>query len=232
MKVTSILIPGLVAAAAAAGSVTAAGASTAQPQNPAHHLTVKAATWLEGRPDSGGNGNWATDRMYRELTITGTGPAAGGGYGYTATVEDVGGFRTDQGAYTPNQGGTYSGDKIRGQVSGWFSGKASYSFTASTLPSTAKNAGVPGSEDGAPATAEQTTSDWYEQAFPAGTTFGGAGIGNWSWTYAGPVCRTYKTVYRHHHWVKIAVYSQQHWTDSLAGGGGQLSADGNITGVC
>lgn len=231
MRLTSILVPGLVVAAAAAGSVTAAGASTAQAQHPSHHLTVKAVTRLEERPDSGGNGNWATDRMSRKLTITETGPVTGG-YAYTATVEDAGGFRTDRGAYTPNQGAPYTGDKIHGQVSGWMTGKASYSFTASTLPSTKKNAGVPGAEDGAPATPEQTTSDWYEQAFPAGTTFGGAGIGDWSWKYAGPVCRTYKTVYRHHHWVKIAVYSQQHWTDSLAGDGGQLKADGNITGVC
>jgi hypothetical protein len=231
MRVTSILIPGLVAAAAAAASVTVAGASTAQAHDHPHHLTVKAVTRLEARPDSGGNGNWATDRMYRELTVTETGPVPGG-YAYTAMVEDAGGFRTDHGAYTPNQGAPYTGDKIHGQVSGWLAGKASYSFTASTLPSKKKNAGVPGSESGAPATPEQTTSNWYEQAFPAGTTFGGAGIGDWSWKYAGPVCRTYETVYRHHHRVTITVYAQQHWTDSLAGGGGQLKADGNITGRC
>lgn len=231
MRATSILVPGLVALTALTGIVTAAGASTAPAHRGGHHLTVTAVTRLTGRPDSGGNGDWATDHMDRKLTITETGPVPGG-YAYTATVRDTGGYRTDPGAYTPNQGAPYTGDKIRGWVTGWLAGQASYSFTASALPSTAKNAGVPGTENGAPATTGQTTSAWYEQAFPAGTTFGGPGLGDWSWKYQGPVCMAHITVYRHHHPVKATVYAQQHWTDSLAGQAGQVPADGNITGVC
>jgi hypothetical protein len=229
MRATSILVPGLVAAAAAAGSVTLASASVAQPRQPGH-ITL-ASTYLAGRPDSGGLGNWATDSMYRQLIITETGTVTGG-YAYTATVRDIGTFRTGPGAYTPDQGAPYTGDKIRGQVSGRLEGDASYSFTASALPSTRQNAGVPDCEYGAAVTTAETTNGWYEQAFPAGTTFGGAGIGNWSWTYAGPVCTTHLTVGGRPQTAERTVRTQERWTDSLAGGGGQLPADGNITGSC
>ncbi|MDQ2875908.1 MAG: hypothetical protein M3Y33_14415, partial [Actinomycetota bacterium] len=36
---------------------------------------------------------------------------------------------------------------------------------------------------GHPSGGPKTTSNWYEQAFPAGTTFGGAGITTWGWNY-------------------------------------------------
>lgn len=227
MNLKSTLVPALVAAAAVAGTAAMASASTAAPHAP---LTVHARTLLASHPDSGGNGNWANDSMTRDLTITKTGGHPGD-YSYKATVQDAGTFRTDRGAYTPNQGAPYTGDKIRGQVSGRLAGAASYSFTASNLPSSGRNAGVPGVVRGA-VSGDRTTSLWYEQAFPSGTGFGGTGIGNWSWKYAGPVCKSYKTVIRNHHKVKVPVYTQQHWTDSLTGNAGQLKQDGNITGRC
>jgi hypothetical protein len=42
---------------------------------------------------------------------------------------------------------------------------------------------VPAAESGTPASGPKTTSPWYEQAFPAHTVFGGAGIGAWGWNY-------------------------------------------------
>ena len=105
-------------------------------------------------------------------------------YNYTATVSDTGTFKTSSGAFTPNQGGTNAGKKIKGTVQGTMTGTANYSFTARSLPSNARNLGVPTSENGTPApSSPQTTSLWYEQAFPAGTSFSGTGIGTWSWKY-------------------------------------------------
>ncbi len=158
MNLKTTLIPGLVAVAAVAGTAAMAGASTVhRPHGPAP--AVHARTLLTGHPDSGGNGNWATDTMVRDLTITRTGGHPGD-YTFRATVRDTGGFRTDRGAYTPNQGAPYTGDKIRGQVSGRLAGQADYTFTASRLPSTSRNAGVPGVVRG-PVSGDRTTSLWY-----------------------------------------------------------------------
>ena len=93
-------------------------------------------------------------------------------------------FTTDLGAYTPNQGGAYAGEVIHGQVTGPMSGRASFEFTASKpISNHARNLGVPAAAFGA----YGSTSTWYELAFPAGTTFGGLGIGNWGWTYKASV---------------------------------------------
>jgi hypothetical protein len=188
MDIRKVLSGSLVATAVAVPA-TAAGASVSTfpppftPQIPAHSPSVFTShTSLTNRPDSGGNGNWALDTMTRTLTITETGHN-GPGYAYTATVSDTGTFKTISGAYTPNQGPPSTGKRIQGTVQGSVAGTAQYSFTASKLPASSPNLGVPNSENGAPGTPAETTSSWYEQAFPAGTTFGGTGIGNWSWTY-------------------------------------------------
>jgi hypothetical protein len=224
MNLKTTLVPGLVAAAAVAGSAAMASASTAQPH--VRPLTVHARTLITDHQDSGGNGNWANDTIVRDLTITKT-----GGNTYTATVKDTGTFRTDRGAYTPNQGRPYTGRRIRGQVSGPLAGEAHYSFTASKLPDFRRNASVPGFLRG-PVSGARTTSLWFEQAFPAGTKFGGPGIGAWSWKYQGPTCKSVVTVIRHHHKVEVPVYTRQHWTDSSANKGGQVPSAGNITGRC
>jgi hypothetical protein len=61
-------------------------------------------------------------------------------------------------------------------------GTANYSFTANSLPTRGRNLGVPGSLSTSP-TGDQTTTLWYEQAFPTGTDFAGPGLGTWGWTY-------------------------------------------------
>jgi hypothetical protein len=167
--------------------------------------------------------------MDRTLTITQTGP-----HTFTAAVRDAGSFTTIRSAFTPNQGGSDAGKHIRGRVSGQVNGAASYSFTATTEPDAHL---VPSRENGDPATGPQSTSDWFEQAFPAGTTFGGTGIGNWNWAYAAKVTVTkYRTVtvYRHGHKVHVTVpyraTQTQRWDDGISDNGGQTAAAGNITG--
>jgi hypothetical protein len=188
MDIRKVVFGGLVATAVA---VPATAASASVPVFPpsftlptlAHSPFVFTAhTSLTNRPDSGGNGSWALDTIKRTLTITETGHS-GSVYNFTATVSDTGTFKTISGAYTPNQGSPFTGKHIHGTVQGDVAGTADYSFTASKLPASTSNLGVPDTESGAPVTTPETTSSWYEQAFPAGTTFGGTGIGNWGWTY-------------------------------------------------
>jgi hypothetical protein len=173
--------------------------------------TFIAYTSLSDRPDSGGAGTWALDKMTRQLSITEV-SSSDGTYTFTATVSDsAGSFTAIDGAPTPNQGAPNTGKLISGTPSGSFTGSASYSFTASALPAAAHNLGVPASESGAAGDFAESTSGWYEQAFPAGTTFGGAGIGDWGWTY------------------HTSAFPSQSWADTSANAGGQLPADGNIS---
>lgn len=219
------VLTAITAAAAGAAIVAFPVAASAAP----HPHAVHASTLLTSRPDSGGNGDWALDRMDRTLTITQTGP-----HSFTATVRDTGSFTTIRSAFTPNQGGTDAGKHIRGRVSGQVNGAASYSFTASTEPDARL---VPSHENGDPSTDPQGTSDWFEQAFPAATTFGGTGIGTWGWKYAGKVTVTkYRTVTVYHRGHKVHVIvpyratQTQRWDDASTNDGGQTAAAGNITG--
>ena len=156
MDIRKALVLGGVMAAALAVPATGASASVAvfaPPVGPSHfgppRNALTATTSLTNRPDGGGNGNWAIDTVTRTLTITETGHT-GAVYDYTATVSDTGTFKTITGAFTPNQGGTNHGKKIKGTVQGTMTGTANYSFTASSLPSNARNLGVPTSESGTP----------------------------------------------------------------------------------
>lgn len=194
----------LAAAAASALLAVSAGAASASPAPP---RTVAAGTFITDRPDSGNGGYWADDSFLRVITITRTGGTAGA-YTYTAHLTDEGGFTTIKGAPAPNQGGPYAGDVITASVSGVMNGSADFTFTASTLPSPAL---VPGSENDRGLVPADSTSAWYELAFPAGTVFGGPGIGNWSWSYYTP---------------KAA----QYWIDAAYNGYGDLAGDGQITG--
>jgi hypothetical protein len=199
----SALVSGIVAATAFGGLGLAATAASAAP-------SVTASTHITNNLDSGGNGNWSADNFGRTLTVT---PGAAAGT-YTATIHDSGHWSGIVGSFTPNQGGANAGTKINHSVSGVFSGEASYSFTASTAPSAA-NVAHALNDNFTAQSGKNTTSLWYEQAFSAGTVFGGTGIQNtWSWTYneTSPACH-------------------QHWTDAFVSGDGQLSADGNITGA-
>ena len=218
-------------AVVAAGTLLAtAGAASA-----ATHPATRAQTKITNRPDGGNGGTWAYDSMTRSITIKLTGGTAGA-YTFTAKLKDKGSFTTIKGAKTPNQGGSYAGDTIKSKVTGKMTGHADFSFTASSLPSTTLNAGVPLTENdhgNAPAPAN-STSAWYKLAFPSGTTFGGAGIGAWSWTYKATVvtttshrvCLTRGWCWR----VPVVHVSHQKWVDAYNNGDGNLPGDGNVTG--
>lgn len=176
-------------------------------------LPGTATTTLTDRPDNGGGGTWATDDLTRTLVIRQTGPGT-----YVALVTDQGQFRTIIQALTPNQGVPDAGLKIRTVVTGNVTGWAEYSFTASEQPGLSLVPAMEYGPGGGP------TSLWYQLAFPAGTVFGGAGIGHWNWTYVTG-CQV-----RLGHRV-ISLGRTEAWVDAWDNGDGQLPADGNITGA-
>jgi hypothetical protein len=216
MRIRTILAAAAVPAALAATllGTTAASASTA----PAAYT---ATSHLTSRPDSGGNGTWGYDWTNRQLKITlagTTGTGASTVYYYKASILDSGTFATVNGAYTPNQASPDTGKTINASVNGTMWGWATYSFTATSLPNmTLVPQAVNGSAD--------STSTWYQMAFPAGTTFGGAGIGTWGWYYHGPWIVTYNA-----NGVGVIHYSQEQWTDASWNNAGQLAGAGDITG--
>lgn len=203
----------ITAAALAAALLATAAAAHASPHLPG--VTVHGLTSVTDRPD-GGNGSpdpyWADDTFTRVIAITRTGGTPGA-YTYTATLTDTGSFTAIKGAQTPNQGGPYAGETIASAVTGQMKGTAAFSFTASALPSGGFNGGVPLIEDDAGHVPADSTSTWYELAFPAGTVFGGAGIGAWSWTYDA-----------------TTPAGHQQWIDASGNGAGDLPGDGNIVG--
>ena len=190
---------------AGAGAASASVHSVPQPQ-------VRAVTFVTDRPD-GGNGSpdpyWADDTMTRTLVITRTGGTPGD-YTYTATLTDEGEFVTIKGAQAPNQAPSYAGEVIRSRSAGIIQGYADFAFTASTLPSSSL---VPKAENDHGTVPADSTSTWYELAFPAGTVFGGPGIGNWGWTYFA-----------------ITPHGLQFWTDDWNNNYGDSAGDGQITG--
>ena len=207
-----------VLAAGAAIAATAESASAAP--HPAPAGTYTATTHLTNRPDGGAVGTWALDDMTRTLTIKVTGTP--GHYTDTATVTDEGTFAVIPGALTPNQApGRYAGDRITAHPAVWLAlvnGTAHYAFTSTALPSSLPNLGVPRTENGGAGTDEQTTGDWYAQAFgPAAVVSQDGILNNWGWDYTAFV-------------VHGAGLGIQEWTDSAANGGGNLPGDGNISG--
>jgi hypothetical protein len=204
-----------IAAGTAVALLAGAGAAAAAPRPNPGPQQVRAQTLVADRPD-GGNGSpdpyWADDTFTRGLTITLTGGTPGD-WTFTATIADMGTFTTIPREQTPNQAPPYTGDVIGSRVTGIMNGRADYSFTASELPSAAPNAGVTAYENDHGNVPSDSTSTWYELAFPAGTTFGGAGIGDWSWSY-----------------VAFAWPVFQGWVDASGNGGGDLAGDGNIEG--
>lgn len=211
----------LIATFLAAALCLGATAANAQPLN--HHFRSSgyAVTWLSNHPDGGGNGTWATESFRRVFQLQLTGVHLGV-YSFRASIADSGEFTTIPGAYTPNQGAPFTGHKIHGVVSGFLHGGTTYTFTTNRLPNHGWNLGIPFFESGSP-TGPQTTSLWYEQAFPTGTVFGGSGIDNdWSWSYSAFPC-----FFLPFH--AIPSFVPQHWVDGFLTDG-QVPADGNITG--
>lgn len=200
------LIASLAAALAiACGALALAAAPASAATTRGHHgpAPVTASTAITGRPDSGGNGTWATDSMTRTITITSLGSGS-----YTATLKDTRGtFTTGRGDFVPNQSAS-PGVKFTQRITGMFSGTASFSFTATAAPDGKL---VPRRATGAGPT---DTSDWFKLAFPAGTVFGGTGILNtWGWSYATPMCLTISR--------NRLTVTHQSWNDFATNNGGQ-----------
>lgn len=203
-------------AAIAATAVTAIGigAGLAGTANAAPSTTT-LTTHVINRPDSGNGGVWAyVNIKNRVVTVTqdtvnpATTPT---GYNaYTAVVTDNGTFVTVEGAGTPNQ--FVPGTKVTHAVTGTFSGGISYTITAPD-GDTLVNSGTTAEENDALATptGENTTAEWPEKAFTSSANVTVTEGNTWSWTY------------------KTAAGEQ--WVDSAANGDGNLSTDGNITGL-
>ena len=199
----------LIASAAAVALLASAGAASAMPTPISGPAPVHAQTLVLDRPDDG-NGSpdpyWADDTFARSITITLTGGRPGD-WAFTASLTDIGTFTTIKGRQAPNQGPGYAGDVIKSRVTGFMTGWADFTFTASNLPDGAL---VPALEDDHGHVPADDTSTWFELAFPVHTTFGGAGIGNWAWGYS--------------------TTAHQQWIDEWDNGYGDLAGDGQITG--
>jgi hypothetical protein len=199
------------------GLAAASGAAQAAP-------VLTAVTHVVNNDDDGGNGFWSVDDVTRTVTFsvdTTTTDCAtvlpAGNTCYSATVTDHGQWNAIAGAFTPNQHGGFLGRKIAHAVTGTFSGGATYAFYAPTadVPSAANVAHLVNDHFTKPTSGEDSTSQWYLQAFlpgQQGAVHGPGILNTWSWTYRD-ACES--------------------WTDSAANGDGQGNAAGNITGrVC
>lgn len=173
---------------------------------------ASVTTTFHAHPDSGNHGDWADDDFTRvasvayvsvDPTLTDCGAAATECFDWAGTITDTGSFYAITGAQSPQAGVTETGSP-----SGPFQGTANVVFHAST--DSASTSGVPTSITGA---GPVSTTDWVEQFFPAGTTFGaGPDLNVWSWSYSNPgTC--------------------ENWVDAFNNSDGSLPADGDITGV-
>jgi len=154
---------------------------------PANAVTnASATTTFQAHPDSGNHGNWAVDDFTRvatvtfvsvDSTLTDCGTAAKTCFIYAGTIADAGSFSGISGALSPQAGVT-----LTGNPSGPFKGGSDVKFFSSS--DTASATGVPATVTGAGAV---STTNWVEQFFPAGTTFGtGPTLTDWSWAYSSP----------------------------------------------
>lgn len=178
---TLLLTAGLIAAGAGVPSITLA-AHAATP------VTATAVTNLHQRPDSGFGGNtWALDKITRTATVTLVGPdstltdcgaAATACFTYTGHISDTGTAFADTGAVSPGSQAV----PIKGSPTAAIAGSTDVNFHASS--GTPDAALVPGGFTGPGGV---STTDWVEQFFPAGTTFGTPSLPDWSWTYTDAV---------------------------------------------
>jgi hypothetical protein len=185
-----------------AGPAGSAGASG--------QVSITASTNVTNWAESSG---WATDQFGRVVNETvqhAADSAKCGGtpqcWFVTGQITDNGTFQTKAGAASPNGS---SSAKIAGVLDGTIQGTADFQFYSSSNKLAATN--VPTTVNGATSTA--TTTAWGELGFPSGTTFAGATLTAYGWTYtAASTCET--------------------WNDQInPGDDGQGPADGNITGV-
>ncbi len=173
---------------------------------------ASATTAFHAHPDSGNHGTWATDDFTRTASVTyvgvapalsDCGSAATSCFQYQGLIKDVGSFSVISGAKSPQAGVT-----VTGTPSGPFLGGSDVKFFSSS--DTASASGVPASVTGA---GPVSTTNWVEQFFPAGTTFGsGPDLTDWIWGYSSPA-------------------TCENWVDAIYNSSGSLPADGDITGV-
>lgn len=162
--------------------------------------SATATSSVLDHPDSGDNGqNWAVDTLTRTASVTLKGVASvsdcGSGattcYLYEGAIADTGSFTTASSASVATDGlSPHASTAINGTETGSVTGGSAVEFYASSNAPTA--GAVPAVVSGA-VSGEKTTTDWVEQFFPAGTTFGtGPSLLNWDWTYStSNTCETW-----------------------------------------
>ena len=190
----------------------AAVAGLALPGTASAATNASATTTFQAHPDSGNHGNWADDDFTRtasvtfvsiDPTLTDCGSTAKTCFIYAGTIADAGSFSGISGALSPQ-----AGVALTGNPSGPFKGGSDVKFFSSS--DVASATGVPATVTGAGAV---STTNWVEQFFPAGTTFGaGPTLTDWSWAYSSPA-------------------TCENWVDSINNGSGSRPVDGDITGV-
>jgi len=177
--------------------------------------SVSATTVLTGRPETSG---WANDDFTRIATVTresavpasDCGSDAASCWFYTETLADNGTFTTVPNQTGPNGTGTTGSTPITGTMVG--GGKVEF-YADSDTPNPALVPGTVSGDSG-------STTDWFEQFFPAGTQFE-PGPGQAPYTDYAPWV-TYDWKY---------TAGTQSWNDAInPGDDGQSAADGNITG--
>lgn len=202
-----------VAAAAAVLPVTAAAAAGTGAQS--HYrvpYSVSAVTWLTHRGENGGAaGDWSRQNFTRTAWVTFRGSAplsncgttSGRCYAYTASFYDWGTFTTVPGRQSPNHG-AHPGQLISRRVQGRFHGYGLFmTFFATARPQAGL---VPSAVSGN----AYHSGLWPVRFFPPSARFAGIDESDYGYYYRGP--------------------SGQRWVDGSFNGGGQLAADGNITG--
>lgn len=194
--------------------------------------TVSAITQVTDHPVSSealhaNYGDWAYDNFTRTATVHLVGPTADSNcsptattcYSWTGKLKDAGTFTTVVGQADPGQviGPSTQEQALTGSLKGGTSGIAFYATS-----NDAEASRVPTMISG-PVSGEQTTINWVEQFFPAGTAFNSSGnsgapdLGSWSWTYTlafGSNTQCPNLAFR--------------FVDSAAGSGGSVPYDGSI----
>lgn len=174
--------------ALAAGGAVLAASGLAFGSAEAHAATkptATATTTLHARPDSGYAGNtWANDAMTRVATVTyvgkdttptDCGTGAANCYTWTGTISDKGTAYAITGATSPGAQAV----PIKGTPRAAITGGTDVTFHASS--SVAKASLVPKAVTGGNG---MSTTNWVEQFFAKGTTFGsGPILPNWRWRY-------------------------------------------------
>lgn len=213
-----VLIVTVAAAGLSAGAAQAASASP-HPYPYGHSHSLTATTRFDHRLDSGGNGDWATDKGTRTITYRNHGFWSGV-YHFTAKLKDTGTFRTLPFAFAPNQFGFRNGQhELPPFEKGTFYGDTTYTFTSTQLPHAFLwNLGVPRHESGNAV----TTGDWFKQAFGPSAVLVGGIDNDWEWFYHTPF------VIKHgpHHTIHVQL--PQNWTDAAWNNGGQSLFAGQI----